>query len=298
MKRRGFRTSPSDVWFLVIKNIFLIFWFVIVLYPVVYIVSASFSDPQSVIAGKVWLFPVKPTLQGYIAVLKDSNIALGFKNSFIYMFLGTALNLVMTLLAAYPLSRRELKGKGILTAFFVFTMLFNGGLVPTYLVVKDLGLINKVWAMIIPVAMSVYNVIITRTYLQTTIPQELYEAAEIDGCSDIRAMVMIALPLSGPILAVMALYYGVGHWNSYFNALIYLNSQDMLPLQLVLRRILVQNTITQEMKANFMAEAAQQSLIDILKYSVIVVSSIPVICLYPFVEKFFKKGVMIGALKG
>ena len=177
-------------------------------------------------------------------------------------------------------------------------MLFNGGLVPTYLVVKNIGLINTIWAMIIPTAMIVYYVIITRTYLQTTIPHELYEAAGMDGCSDFRAMLAIAVPLSGPIFAVMALYYGVGHWNSYFNALIYLNSQDKYPLQIVLRNILIRNVVTPEMAANFRENAAQQSLVDVMKYSIIVIASVPVICIYPLVEKFFKKGVMIGTLKG
>ena len=298
MKRRRVRTSPNEKVFMVLKNIFLISWFVLVLYPIIYVVSASISDPLKVISGKVWLYPIKLTFDGYKTILTDSQIGNGFKNSFIYTFSGTAINLVMTMLAAYPLSRRDLKGRGIFTTFFVFTMLFNGGLVPTYLVVKNIGLINTIWAMIIPTAMIVYYVIITRTYLQTTIPHELYEAAGMDGCSDFRAMLAIAVPLSGPILAVMALYYGVGHWNSYFNALIYLNSQDKYPLQIVLRNILIRNVVTPEMAANFRENAAQQSLVDVMKYSIIVIASVPVICIYPLVEKFFKKGVMIGTLKG
>jgi putative aldouronate transport system permease protein len=298
VRHRGFRTSPSDKVFVAVKNTFLILWFVLVLYPIIYVVSASISDPLMVISGRVWLYPVKVSLDGYKTVLTDPQIGVGFRNSFIYMFTGTAINLVMTMLAAYPLSRKHLKGKGIFTTFFVFTMLFNGGLVPTYLVVKNLGFADKIWAMIIPTAMVVFNVIITRTFLQMNIPHELYEAAEIDGCSDFRAMVAIALPLSGPILAVMALYYGVGNWNSYFNALIYLTSQEKYPLQLVLRNILIKNVITPEMAANFRERAAQQSLIDVMKYSIIVVASVPVLCVYPFVERFFKKGVMIGALKG
>ena len=298
MKRHSFKGSRSDVLFWILKNLFLFFWFIIVLYPLIYILSCSLSNPQSVIAGKVWLFPIKPTIDGYKAVLGDSQIVSGFKNSFIYMFAGTALNLVMTMLAAYPLARNELKGKGLITTFFVFTMLFNGGLVPTYLIVKSMGLIDKRAAMIIPVAISVYNVVIMRTYLQSNIPQEIYEAAALDGCGDIRALVKIVVPLSGPILAVMALYYGVGHWNRYFNALIYLNSQKLFPLQIVLRNILIKNTITSELAAGYWDDSAQQSLIDIIKYSVIVVSCIPVLCIYPVVEKYFKKGVMIGALKG
>ena len=293
MKLRG-----SDLVFMIIKNIFLWFWLIIVLYPLVFIVSASFSEPNSVIAGKVWLWPVKPTLNGYTTVLGDSQILTGFKNSFIYMFAGTTVNLIMTTLAAYPLSRQGLRGKSLITVFFIFTMIFHGGLIPTYLIIKDLGLLNTRWAMIIPVAMSVYNVVIMRTFLQTTIPNEMYEAAALDGCSDFRALFTVAIPLSGPILAVLALYYGVGHWNSYFNALIYLNKQEMYPLQIVLRNILIKNTITPQMAASFRELVVQQSLIDIMKYSVIVVSSVPVLLLYPFIERFFKKGVMIGALKG
>lgn len=272
--------------------------FIVVAYPLLFVLSSSFSDPQAVVSGKVWLFPVKPTLQGYIAVFKNSQIVTGFMNSLFYMVVGTTVNIVMTVCAAYPLSRKELQGRSVLTIYFVITMFISGGLIPSYLLVKNLGLLDSRWALIIPAAMSVWNVIITRTFFQATIPQELYEAAQLDGAGDFRFLVSIAIKLSAPIIAVMALYYGVGHWNTYFSALIYLKSPELFPLQIILRSILVVNNIDPTMVVDFDVLRRKQGLADVLKYSVIVVASVPVLLIYPFVQKYFVKGVMIGSIKG
>ena len=292
------KESKADKAFIIGNYIILAFVLVIVLYPIIYVVSASFSSPQAVIGGEVWLFPVEPTLMGYEAVFKNNQILVGFKNSFIYMICGTFINLIMTMLCAYPLSRKELVGRNVITGIFVFTMYFSGGLVPTYMLIQKLGLLNTRWAMIIPAAMSVWNMIIARTYLQNTIPDTLYEAAEIDGCSPIGFFCKVVMPLSKPILAVLVLYYGVAHWNTYFSAMIYLNNQDLFPLHLILRKILIINNIDPTMMQDVEAMLQKQGLVDLLKYSVIVVASVPVLCIYPFVQKYFVKGVMIGALKG
>ncbi|GHT60110.1 sugar ABC transporter permease [Spirochaetia bacterium] len=248
--------------------------------------------------GDVWLWPVRPTLRGYNAVFKNPKIMTGFANSFFYMIVGTTVNLVMTMLAAFPLTRREFRGRNIISVLMVFTMYFSGGMVPTYIVVKKLMLVDTRAAMIIPIALSVWNVILCRTYIQSMIPDTLYEAAKIDGCSPFRFLIKIVFPLSAPILAVLALYYGVGHWNAYFNALLYLNKTELAPLQIVLREILVLSKIDPVMIADARELAAKQGLADLVKYAVIVVASVPVMLIYPFVQKYFVKGVMIGAIKG
>lgn len=292
------RDSMGDRVFMAIVYIMLVVIFLLVLVPLVYVVSASFSSPAAVVAGDVWLWPVDPTLKGYEAVFKNPKIGTGFLNSFIYMFCGTVINLVMTMFCAYPLSRKEFRARNVLTAVFVFTMYFSGGMMPTYLVVQKLGLIDTRWVMILPVAMSVWNVILCRTYIVSSIPDSLYEAASIDGCTPFKFLLRVCVPLSTPILAVLALYYGVGHWNAYFNALIYLNSTRLQPLQIVLREILVLNKVDPAMIADARELSAKQGLTDLLKYSAIVVASVPVMCIYPFVQKYFVKGIMIGAVKG
>ena len=271
---------------------------VIMLYPLIYVVSASFSSPDAVANGKVFLLPVDITTIGYEAVFQNQKIVTGFLNSVFYLVAGTALNLMMTMLAAYPLSRKEFYGKKLVTGIFVFTMYFSGGLVPSYLLMKNLGLLGTRAVLIIPVAMSVWNVIIARTYLQSTIPDELFEAASLDGCSEIGFFLRIVLPLSKPIMAVLVLYYGVGHWNSYFNAMIYLKSPDLQPLQIVLREILLLGNVDMTMITDAAALEKMQGLSNLLKYAVIVVASLPMMCIYPFVQKHFVKGVMIGSLKG
>lgn len=271
----------------------------VTLYPLIYILSASFSDPMAIIQGRVWLWPVDFTLNAYKKVFQNSDILLGYRNSLIYLVVGTTINIVMTTMGAYALSRKDLRGRHAMTLIFTFTLLFNGGLVPTYLVYKNmLGLYDNLWVMVIPAAISVWNMIIMRTYFQNSIPMELQEAAFIDGCSNIRTLTSIVLPLSKPIIAVMALYYGVAHWNSYFTALIYLQETWRFPLQLVIRSIL----ILEDMQA--MAGGAGESIVEQLvliegmRYAVIVVSSIPMLLLYPIVQKHFVKGVMVGAVKG
>lgn len=271
---------------------------VAVLFPLIYIVSASFSDPQAVISNEVWLWPVRPTLRGYEAVFKNKKILSGFANSFYYMFVGTAVNIVMTVLCAYPLSRKEFTARNKVAAIFVFTMYFSGGLIPTYMLVNSLNLVDTRWALIIPSAMSTWNMIICRTYFMNSIPDELYEAGQIDGCSPFKYLLKVVVPLSKPILAVLVLYYGVAKWNSYFDAMIYLKKQALMPLQIILRDILLLNQIDYTMLTDASAIAAQRGLTDLLKYSTIVVASLPVLCIYPFVQKYFVKGVMIGAVKG
>ena len=299
-KNRIIKDSLTDKVFMIFVYMFLTICFFLVAYPLAYVLGASFSSPNAVVTGKVWLLPVEPSLIGYEAVLKNKQIITGFTNSLLYMIVGTTVNLIMTICAAFPLSRKEFFGRGIFTAIFVFTMYFSGGLIPTYLLIRNLNLLDKFWVMIIPSALSVWNVIICRTFLQSNIPDALFEAAIIDGCAEFRFMVSIVIPLSTPVLAVLALYYGVGHWNSYFNAMIYLKSASRFPIQLVLRNILIQNKVDPTMITGEDLDAMlrKQGLIDLLKYSVIVVASVPVLCIYPFVQKYFVKGVMIGALKG
>lgn len=289
-----------DKAFDIINHVILTLVFLIVLYPLVYVLSCSFSPAAAVLSGKVWLWPVGFTLDGYTAVFSHHLIISGFLNSIFYTGVGTAINLFMTVLAAYPLSRKDFYGRNAIMFLFVFTMLFNGGLIPNYMLMKDIGLIHKWWVLVIPVALSAWNVIVTRTYFQNTIPVELLEAAQIDGCNDFKFVWRMVLPLSKPILAVMGLFYCVGHWNSYFSALIYINDTRLYPLQLVLRSILVSNQVDMSMLQHIDAKELAQKLnaSELLKYSLIVVSSVPVLALYPFVQKHFIKGMMIGSLKG
>ncbi|MCY9514400.1 carbohydrate ABC transporter permease [Paenibacillus apiarius] len=298
MSKPAIRESLPDRLFLIFVYVVLSGALVIVLFPLLHILSASFSSPQAVNSGGVWLFPVDFTLAGYKAVFANPNILTGYGNSLFYAVAGTFVNVVMTVLIAYPLSRRTFYGRHIIMMLLVFTMLFDGGLIPNYMVVKSLGLIDTRWAMIIPGALAVFQVIIARTFFQTSIPEELAEASEIDGCSDVRFITSVVLPLSKPILAVMTLMYAVGHWNSYFGALIYLKSPDMFPLQIVLRNILILNTVDPTMMANVDDMLQLQGMSELLKYSLIVVASAPVLMIYPFVQKHFVKGVLIGSLKG
>lgn len=288
----------ADRAFSIVNYLILALFLVAVAYPLIYIFSASFSDPSAVISGEMWLWPVDVTLDGYRAVFRNSRILVGFQNSLFYTVAGTLVSVTLTILAAYPLSRRDLAGRNVIMFFFVFTLLFGGGLIPTYLVVREVGMLNTRWALIIPTALSVYNMIITRTFFQSTIPDELLEAAQIDGCSDFRFVRDVVIPLSGPIIAVNALFYAVGQWNQYFNALIYLTNPDLFPLQLILREILVQNQVDLTQISDVDQLLQRQNLQDLLKYSLIVVASAPVLIIYPFVQKHFVRGVLIGSLKG
>lgn len=295
---RAIREGTADRIFQAFNLTFLALIALSVLYPLLHIVSASFSSPSAVIAGKVWLWPVEPTWKGYRAVFEYGRIWTGFANSLFYTGVGTALNVTVTLTAGYALSRKDMIGRNALMFLFVFTMLFTAGLIPSYLVVRDLGLLNTRWAIIIPSLMSVWNMIIARTFFQVTLPQELLEAAQIDGSSDFRFFLRVALPLSAPLVAVLALYYAVGHWNAYFSALIYLRDPGLFPLQIVLREILIKNEVNESMMIDVQAIVERDGLRQLLKYSLIVVASVPVLLLYPFVQKHFVKGVMIGSLKG
>jgi putative aldouronate transport system permease protein len=297
MKRTTRRSKEDKVFDLI--NIFLVAIMVIlVVYPLYFIVIASISNPNMIYEGKVWFLPKDITFEGYQRIFNDSKIWLGYKNSIIYTFVGTIVNVSFTLMAAYALSRRDLYGRNLIMFLFLFTMFFSGGLIPTYLVVKDLGLLNTMWALILPKAVAVWNVIVARTYFQTSIPNELLEAAKMDGCSDAKFFWKIVVPLSKPIVAVMVLFYAVGHWNSYFDALIYLNNEDLYPLQLILRNILIQNEASTQMISDLDSLAAKQRVSELIKYGVIIVASIPLLILYPFVQKYFVKGVMIGGIKG
>lgn len=296
--KKHMQESATDKVFLTMIYLVLILVVLIILVPLVYVVSASFSDPQAVISGEMKLFPVRPTLRGYEAVFKYHKIMIGFRNSFFYMFAGTAINLVMTMLAAYPLSRPEFKARRFLSFIFMFAMIFSGGLVPTFMVVEKLGMINTVWAMLIPNALSIWNLMLCRNYIANNIPNELYEAGILEGCTPIKFFTTVVIPLCKPILAVLALYYGIGHWNTYFSALIYLKDPNLQPLQIALRELLVINKVDPTLVTNVQAIADMQGLTDLLKYAVIVVSSLPLMLIYPFVQKYFVKGIMVGSVKG
>lgn len=298
------KESRGDKLFLISTYIYLCLALVVVLYPLIYILSASISSPQDVNSGAMWLFPKNVTLDGYKLVFENPKIWNGYLNTIIYTVAGTLLNLAVTLPASYALSRSDFVGRQLFMAFILFTMFFSGGLVPTYLLVKNLGLINSMGALILPVAASVWNIVVARTFFQTTIPKELQEAAHIDGCTNLKLFLRIVLPLSAPIVAVMALFYGVSHWNSYFPSLIYLNDEAKYPLQMVLRQILVLQEMSAEttgaaingevaMAMNNKAETA-----SLIKYGVIVVSTLPIVAIYPFLQRYFVQGVMIGSVKG
>ena len=298
MAQNSTRDTGSDRVFTIANYVVLSLFLLTVAYPLIYVLSASISNPRDVISGKMWLWPVNPTLDGYRAVLQNSKILVGFKNSAFYTIVGTFVSVVLTILAAYPLSRKDLTGRGGIMFLFLFTMLFSGGLIPTFLIVRETGLLNTRWALIIPAALSVYNMIITTTFFRATIPDELLEAAQIDGVSDFRFLFDVVLPLSMPIIAVNVLFYAVAQWNQYFNALIYLTDQSLFPLQLVLREILVQNQVDLSKMGDISQQEQRQQLADLLKYALIVVASLPVLIIYPFVQKHFVRGVLIGSLKG
>ncbi len=269
----------------------------IVLIPLIFVVAASFSDPDLVLKGKVLLWPKGFTLNAYQMVFENEDIWRGYRNTVFYTLVGTAINILMTVMAAYPLSRKEMKGRRFFTLLVLFTMYFNGGLIPTYLLVRDLGMYNSVWAILIPSAISTYNLIVAKSFFEQSIPTELYEAAKLDGCGSLRTMFAIVLPLSKAILAVLVLYYGVTRWNAYFDALVYLRNEELHPLQIVLRNILLLSQ-TEQMGSNSVGMGEKIKTIEAIKYAVIVVSSVPILLLYPLAQRYFVNGVMIGAVKG
>ena len=296
----GIKQGKSDKIFDICNKLLVWFFIVVISYPLIYIISASISDPQYVNSGEILLFPKGITFEGYERVFQNSEIWLGYRNTIFYTLLGTFINLAVTLPMAYALSRSDLIGRNVIMAMLVFTMFFEGGLIPTYLLVRDLGMINTVWAMVLPSAAAMWNIIVTMSFFKVSIPRGLEEAAEIDGASQIRIFFQIVIPLSAPIIAVMALFYGVGHWNQYFGALIYLQDRELYPLQLFLREILIQQQLTTElMQSSGTAEALSQHarIADIIKYAVMIVSAAPLLIVYPFLQRFFIKGVMIGSIK-
>lgn len=294
---RSIRESNGDRLFLAGVYVFLIIALIVVLYPLVFIVSSSLSSPLAVSSGRVWLWPVDMTFDGYKVVLSNPQVLKGYGNSLFYAFMGTLISVTLTVVLAYPLSRRSFFGRNTLMIFITFTMLFSGGLIPTYLVVKQLGLLDTRWALLIPQAIWVWQIIIARTFFQSSIPEELAEASEMDGCSDLRFLWSVVLPLSMPIIAVLILMYAIGQWNAYFDALIYLKSQSLYPLQLILRSILILNSAASS-NIDAAEQLRRQQFADLTKYSLIVVASLPVLVIYPFVQRYFVKGMLIGSVKG
>ena len=296
MRKTKIKQSRTDKVFGTVVAAIVAFAVFITLYPLVFVLSASISNPMEVFQGNVWLLPKGINFEAYKQVFMNKKIWTGYRNTIFYTCLGTLIATTLSISAAYPLARRKLYGKKILMTYFMITMFFNGGMVPTYLIVQKLGLYNSVWAVILVNMVTVYNIIVAKTFIQTSIPEELYEAAEIDGCGDIRAFFKVVLPLSTPIIAVLTLFYGVAYWNNYFNGLIYVGSSDRYPLQLILRDILLSNA-TSEMVDAMETDINKLMVSESLKYAVVVVSSVPMLILYPFLQKFFVKGVMIGSVK-
>ncbi|WP_262315806.1 carbohydrate ABC transporter permease [Lacticaseibacillus parakribbianus] len=299
------KDTKADRIFKYFLYLFILLAVLIVIYPLIYIISASVSDPTAVNSGAMWLWPKGFSLEGYEVILKYKDIWRGYGMTIFYTVAGTAISLFMTLPCAYAISRPDFSGKKWFTTFMLVTMFLNGGLIPSYLLIKSMGMLNTVWAILLPGAVSVYNIVVTRAFFQSNVPWEMQEAAKIDGASDFQIFFRIVLPLSAPIIAVMALFYGVGIWNSYFSSLVYLQNKALYPLQMVLRQILVlqdiqQGAATGSAVTASAAEAMERKaeLAAIIKYGVMIVSSLPVILVYPFLQRFFVKGVLIGSLKG
>ena len=287
----------SDRIFHIAVLVLSILCFIVILYPLWFVVIASISNSDMVDRGEVVFWPKDIRFYGFQQIFQDSRILTGYRNTLIYVVGGTLLNMIVTMPAAYALSRPDFKARNKVMLYFVFTMYFSGGLVPTYMQINNLGLINTPWILLVMVLINTYNLIIARTFIQNTIPNDLYESASLDGCSHFRFFWSIVLPLSKAIISVEMLYYAVFHWNDYFNALIYTSNNDIQPLQMVLRRILLQNEAFANGNGGVQGGYAQSSA-DQVKYAVIIVSTVPILCVYPFIQKYFEKGVMIGAVKG
>jgi len=298
-KRRTRMKEPfGDQVFNWINFVFASLFFLAVLYPLVFVVSSSFSNPLAVVQGRVRLWPVGFTLDGYVAVFRHSSVITGYLNSLWYMVVGTFINVALTIMFAYPLSRKDFRDKGKITILLTFTMLFSGGLIPTFLLIRNLGLLDTRWVMVIPGGFGVFNVVVVRTFFQNTIPDELLESAQLDGCSDFQFITKVVIPLSGAIIAVQTLMYALGHWNAFFSGLIYLSSPRLFPLQLVLREILLLNQFDPEAMVDVATQAEREQLAALLRYSLIVVASLPFMLMYPIVQRYFVKGVLVGSIKG
>jgi putative aldouronate transport system permease protein len=291
----------SDYIFRIVVIVISIFVFIAVAYPLYFIIIASVSNSTLVNQGKVILWPKDIDFYGYKQVFQDERVWTGYRNTILYTVFGTLLNLAVTIPAAYALSCKTFRPRRIIMPMFVFTMFFGGGMIPTYMVVRSLSLVNTPIVLILMGAISVYNLIVTRTFIQSSIPYEFYEAAVIEGCSHFRYFAFVIIPLSKAVISVMLLYYAVGHWNEYFNALMYISSNKLIPLQIVLRNILILN---EAFKGGIGVSASggyggdMMQYIDQIKFAIIIVSVIPILCVYPFIQKYFEKGIMIGGIKG
>jgi putative aldouronate transport system permease protein len=296
-KKSKIRQGASDKVFQIALNVIAVLILIIILYPLYFVIIASFSDPSAVSGGQVWLLPKGVTLDGYKELFRHKEIWIGYANTIIYTLAGTVIGLVVNLFAAYALSRKDLVGRKFFNLMFIFTMFFNGGLIPTFITIKDFHLYDTFMVMVLPFSVSIYNIIVARTFFQTNVPSELNDAASIDGCGNLYYFFKIVLPLSKAIIAVLALWTAVGMWNSYFNALIYLKDAAKYPLQLILRNILITNNLQMSFGSGEAMQVALR-LSNLMRYSVIIVSTVPIMCFYPFVQKHFNQGVMIGAVKG
>ncbi|MFR1356641.1 MAG: carbohydrate ABC transporter permease [Ruthenibacterium lactatiformans] len=290
--------ARSDRMFNIILYTMMGLFAMIILYPLYFVVIASISDPMLIGSGEVFFLPKGLNIDGYKAILQDEKIYSGYYNSFLYAIVGTLIGVSATIAAAYPLSRPNLRGRKPIILYFTLTMFLNGGMIPTYIVIDELGLMNSIWAIVLPTAVTAYNLIIARTFLETTIPNELYEASSIDGCGHVRFFFRILLPLSTPIIAVLVLFSIVRMWNQYMNPMLYLQDQAKYPLQVVLRNILIQNTADIGSIDDALQLVEQMKLAEKIKYALIIVASVPVIAIYPFVQKHLVKGMMIGSVKG
>lgn len=299
-KGNRMKMSVGDRVYLFLVYLFLFSFIICILYPLVYVVSCSFSSPEALVQGRVFFLPVEPGLQGYQAVFNNSRVWRGYLNTIIYTSVGTLIGTAVTLTAAYVLSRKEFPMRKFLTTYFMITMFIGGGMIPMYLLMRDIHLLNTIWAIVLPGAVNVWLVIVGRTFICSTIPEDLFEATSLDGGSYIQFFIKVILPLSKPIIAVIALNYALGLWNSYYSALIYLNDAAKYPLQMVLREILIQNStdMISMVGTDINSQLHKQYLSELLKYSLIIVSSLPLLIVYPFLQKYFIKGTMVGSIKG
>ena len=294
--KTSIKRSRSDFIFDVVNLVICGFVFLVVAYPLIYVISASVSSPLAVLQGRMVLWPVEPRINAYFDVFKHQDIMRGYRNSLVLVVFGTSTNIVLTFFGAYILSRKDFFGRTFVTMIFAFTMFFGGGMIPTYLVVKNLGLLNSMWALILPGAISMYNLVVMRTFFQNSIPESLVESAEVDGASQMYILFYIIVPLSHAIIAVICLFYGVAHWNQYFQALLYLSSRTKYPLQMILREILLLSQVQELVDTQGFADQVLQG--EAIKYALIIVASVPVMVAYPFIQRHFVKGVMLGAIKG
>lgn len=296
MNVKRIKRNSGDLVFDTVNTVICVILFIVILYPIIFVISASISDPLAVLQGRMVLFPVDISIESYIKVFEHPDVITGYTNSLLLVLMGTGVNFILTFFGAYALSRKDLYGRNVITMLFVVTMFFSGGMIPTYLVVQNLGLIDSMWSMILPSAVSMYNLVVMRTFFQSTISDSLIEAAEIDGASNWYIMFKIVLPLSKSIVAVICLFYGVAHWNQYFQAMLYLMDDAKYPLQMILREILLLSQVQEMVDTMGFEDQVMQT--EGIKYALIIVASVPVLMIYPFIQKHFVKGVMIGSVKG